>query len=429
MPDVPDLAALRGRWPFTDGWTSALPEPAPRGSAPRGAPAGDAPATLARLAALRDTALLDSPAEPAFDRLARLAARLLGAPIALVTLVDADRQFFKSCIGLPEPWASLRATPLSHSFCQHAVAQARPLVIDDAREHPLVRDNLAIRDLGVVAYAGIPLVTADGVAIGSFCVIDGVPRRWAADDVATLAELAESVVTEIELRAALRRTEAARAEAAAATRAKDAVLAFVGHELRTPLTGIACNAELLATGRCGPLTDRQARAVGRIARSQGELLALTNRLLEFRTLAAGHADYMLARVDVAEALADAVHAAAAALDEAGVRVERAPGDDAALAVHADAAKLRQVLVTLLAHAARRSPRGATVTVEAEADAARVRLRVGDAGPALAPEQRARAFEPFAHGRVGRDGRGHHRARRRARPGRGAPPWRAAWTAT
>ncbi|HVE77348.1 MAG TPA: hypothetical protein VNA89_00675, partial [Gemmatimonadaceae bacterium] len=74
-----------------------------------------------RLAALHATALLDSPAEAAFDRLTRLAARLLRAPLALVTLVDAERQFFKSCVGLPQPWAAARETPLSHSFCQHAV--------------------------------------------------------------------------------------------------------------------------------------------------------------------------------------------------------------------------------------------------------------------------------------------------------------------
>jgi GAF domain-containing protein len=140
----------------------------------------------ARLEALRETALLDSPAEGAFDRLTRLAARLLRAPVALVSLVDVDRQFFKSCVGLPGPFAEARETPLSHSFCQHAVERGQPLVIDDARMHPLVRENAALRDLDVIAYAGIPLRTVDGVVLGSFCVIDHVPRRWTVDDLATL---------------------------------------------------------------------------------------------------------------------------------------------------------------------------------------------------------------------------------------------------
>ena len=71
-------------------------------------------------------------------------------------------------------------TPLSHSFCQHALESREPLVIEDARSHPLVRDNPAIRDLGVVAYAGVPLVTRRGHALGTLCVIDHQPRAWTA---------------------------------------------------------------------------------------------------------------------------------------------------------------------------------------------------------------------------------------------------------
>ena len=143
------------------------------------------------------TGLLDSDDKPSFDRLARIAARVLNAPVALVSLMDADRQFFKSCLGMPEPWATQRGTPLSHSFCQHAVASREPLVVDDAREHELLRDNPAIRDIGVIAYAGIPLIDADGHALGTLCVIDHRPRHWTTDQVQLLSDLAASVVTEI----------------------------------------------------------------------------------------------------------------------------------------------------------------------------------------------------------------------------------------
>src|SRR5947209_1246292 len=101
------------------------------------------------------------PAEESFDRLARLAARLVGAPVALVTAVDRDRQYFKSCLGLPEPWATRRETPLSHSFCQHVVTAREPVLVPDARQDPRFIDNRAIRDLGVTAYLGVPLITAD----------------------------------------------------------------------------------------------------------------------------------------------------------------------------------------------------------------------------------------------------------------------------
>ncbi len=155
-----------------------------------------------RLAALRRADLLDTPPEEAFDQLTRLAARLLGAPMALVSLVDKDRQFFKSSTAsLPGPWQTQRQTPLSHSFCQHTITSREALVVEDAREHPLVRDNLAIRDLGVIAYLGIPLIAPDGHALGTLCVIDSKPRHWTPDQVELLQDIAASVVTEISLAA------------------------------------------------------------------------------------------------------------------------------------------------------------------------------------------------------------------------------------
>lgn len=152
-----------------------------------------------RLEALHATGLLDSDISPSFDRLARLAAHVLHAPVALVSLVDSDRQFFKSCLGLPEPWASRRGSPLTHSFCQHAVATREPLLVSDAREHHTLRDNLAIRDMGVIAYAGIPLIDADGHALGTLCVIDSQPRHWTTHQVQLLTDIAASVATEISL--------------------------------------------------------------------------------------------------------------------------------------------------------------------------------------------------------------------------------------
>src|SRR5882672_2323990 len=151
----------------------------------------------ARLEALGRTSLLDSPPEEVFDRLTRLAARVLHVPSAMVSLVDGDRQFFKSSVGVPEPWASLRQTPLTHSFCKHAVASGEPFIVPDARRNTIVRDNLAVTELGVIAYAGIPLTTAEGHTLGSFCVVDTHPRQWTDEEIELLRGLAASVMTEI----------------------------------------------------------------------------------------------------------------------------------------------------------------------------------------------------------------------------------------
>lgn len=152
-----------------------------------------------RLRALRATGLLDSPPSESFDRLTDLVRRVLAVPVALISLIDTDRQFFKSQVGLPEPWASRRQTPLSHSFCQYPVQSHEPLIVSDAREHPTLKDNLAIPDLDVVAYAGVPLITDDGYALGTLCAIDNQPRFWTNDQIELLGDLARLAVDEIKL--------------------------------------------------------------------------------------------------------------------------------------------------------------------------------------------------------------------------------------
>ena len=236
-----------------------------------------------RLAALHHTTLLDSPAEAAFDRLTRLATTLLQVPIALVSLVDAHRQFFKSCVGLPEPWATQRETPLSHSFCQHVVASSTPLRIPDAQEHPLVRDSLAIADLGVVAYLGVPLTTSTGATLGSFCVIDTQPRAWTAAELAIVQELAASAVTEIELR---RQTEVAYQ----ALRAYDELLGMVSHDLKNPVSVIRGYATLmqrwLTPGR-PPEVEQLRAGVHQIDRAAVAFVRQIDELLDTARLQAG----------------------------------------------------------------------------------------------------------------------------------------------
>ena len=153
----------------------------------------------ARLAALRRSGLLDTPAEEAFDRLTRLAARATGAPIAFVSLVDADRQFFKSSLGLPEPWAATHQTPLSHSLCRRVVESGAPVVLPDLRACDA--DHPAVRELGLGAYLGVPVRDGEGgPPLGAFCLADRGPRGWTDDDVDTARELAAAVSTELELR-------------------------------------------------------------------------------------------------------------------------------------------------------------------------------------------------------------------------------------
>ena len=151
-----------------------------------------------RLAALRQYDIMDTEPEEAFDRLTRLAARIIGAPIALITLLDGDRQWFKSCVGL-----ETSETPRSEAFCAYDVDADDVLVVEDATQDPRFRENpLVTGEPHIRFYAGAPLVTPEGHMLGSLCVIDRAPRTLTDSQRATLKELAAIVMDELELRLA-----------------------------------------------------------------------------------------------------------------------------------------------------------------------------------------------------------------------------------
>ena len=155
------------------------------------------------------TTPLPAAPDPLFDQMASLVRRVLGVPTALVSLVDTSQQVFPGAVGLPDPWQESRRTPLTHSFCQYVVADGQPLTITDARADPLLAHNLALPDLGVVAYAGMPLTDIDGVVVGSLCAIDAVPREWTETQLANLRDLATACSSELQKRGADQRVAVA----------------------------------------------------------------------------------------------------------------------------------------------------------------------------------------------------------------------------
>ena len=179
-----------------------------------------------RIRAVEGTGLLHRPLVPGLERLTRLAARLLDAPVMLVSLVTGDRQVFISQLGLPQPWSEAGETALSHSFCQYVVDNDAPLVVTDAREDQTLKDNGAVSDIGVISYAGMPIRLDSGV-YGSFCAIDGKPREWTRQELDILEDLAAAVASEIALEQAAREAQETSAVfGAILTATNDAYLAI-----------------------------------------------------------------------------------------------------------------------------------------------------------------------------------------------------------
>ena len=225
---------------------------------------------------LAEIGVVDAPSDADFDHITDFVADLADAPVALVSIVepDKDRQFFKAARGLPEPWRSRRETPLSHSFCKHVQASGEPLIVEDSRQHPLVRENPAVEELNVAAYLGVPIRGVSGEPIGALCAIDTAPRAWPDQQVATLQKLAKLVNDQIQLRAALRVSE---------------------HQLDTLAEEISARsvaeAELLRLATTDPLTDalnrrafmdRAKLEIARLRRNQEDAAVLLLDLDHFK---------------------------------------------------------------------------------------------------------------------------------------------------
>ena len=151
-----------------------------------------------RIEALRQLMLLDTSEEKAYDDITRMAASVCGTPIALISLIDSDRQWFKSKVGL-----AVSQTPREHAFCAHAIqSPGSPMIVEDATQDARFSANpLVTGDPNIRFYAGAPLVTESGQAIGTLCVIDNHPRAIAPEALEQLKFMAGQVVKIMEARA------------------------------------------------------------------------------------------------------------------------------------------------------------------------------------------------------------------------------------
>ncbi|MFC7739225.1 ATP-binding protein [Roseomonas sp. GCM10028921] len=373
----------------------------------------------ARLEALRSAGLLDTPPEETFDRLTRLVCRLLGVPVALVSLVDADRQFFKSSVGLPEPWATRRETPLSHSFCKYVVASGQPLLVQDARGDALLCDNLAVPDLGVVAYLGMPLKTADGYVLGSLCAIDTAPREWTPGDASALRDLASLAMSEVairrfalELERRLREEVAAR-EAMSAQSARERRLAALGqlaggvaHDFANVMQSVQSGVRL-ATERLDADPAGSRGLLGLVGDTASRGASITRRLLAF----ARQGELGATRVEPGRLLGGLREMLTHALGSPGLTVS-VEAEEGLPDLLLDRGELETVLINLATNARDAMPGGGEFTLSAREEVVDggegkrsnpprtltpgryVRLSARDTGAGMDAETLARAAEPF-----------------------------------
>jgi signal transduction histidine kinase len=366
---------------------------------PSNAPPATAPSEArvrdARLEILQLSSLLDTPPEEVFDRYTALASRCLGVPVSLVSLVDEYRQFFKSQVGLAEPWASKRETPLTHSFCKYVVDSGQPLVVENAPEHPLVKENLAIKEIGVVAYAGVPLQALGKYNLGSFCAIDTKPRQWSEQDLEILKALADAVTREIDLRFVAQQLHLKFLELQRIEVLREDMVQMLVHDLRTPLTSLLSGLQTLDAIMDPDPTQRQ---ILDIAMRGG--LALTQMVTTILDVSKGEAGELTLerRLLTPAALIGAAFEQVAQLgNRKGQSLSFVVPPDLPPLV-ADEEKLRRVLVNLLGNAIQHTPRTGKIEVQVgphQDESGNFLLWcVSDNGSGIASEDFERIFQKF-----------------------------------
>jgi len=337
-----------------------------------------------RLARLLSLGVLDTVPEERFERITRLAAHILGVPIAAISLIDTDRQFFKSICGL-----DVRQTPRDQAFCAYTILSDEPVVIEDASQDRRVSDNpLVTGEPGIRFYAGAP-IEVDGEQIGSLCAIDLKPNRINDGQIRMLRDLAAIASNELTNRML-------RMEAEASTAAKTMFLANMGHEIRTPLAAVLGYAEVLSgEDACG---EERLRAVGAIERNAHHLLQLLDSILDATKIEAGKLEVESVSVDPGSVVRDAIEMLSGPAELMGIRIRLDDRCDRAHRALTDPIRLRQVVVNLLSNAIKFS-NGQDVEVSVRSTAKGpqtlgVAIAVTDHGIGMSPEQIRRIFQPF-----------------------------------
>ncbi len=303
-----------------------------------------------RLQALEDYLILDTGPEDAFDNLTRLASLICKTPVSLISLIDSERQWFKSRQGF-----DAASTPRRISFCQHAIMQEEVYVVENAAESSIFVNNpLVTGDYHVRFYAGAPLIDPNGFILGTLCVLDSEPNHLSDEQIEMLRLLSGEVVQNLELRKRNYDLEKARKRVEDTQKIKEEFFANMSHEIRTPMNGVVGMTSLLLNTA---LTKEQKEYVETIRLSGDSLLTIINDILDYSKFEAGKIELEVQSYEIRNIIEECFELLSIQAVKKHIDLLYSIDENVPEVISGDVTRIRQILVNLISNAIKFTEKG------------------------------------------------------------------------
>lgn len=329
-----------------------------------------------RIKALKRYNILDTPPDGSFDKLTKLAANLLKVPIAIVSLVDTDRIWFKSKYGL-----EVQQITRDKGLCASAILSEELYLVEDAAIDPRTLANpLVAGAFGLRFYAAVPLRTKDGFNLGTFCVIDKEPRKLSKEEEEILKDLRDIVMDQIELRLASRTALAQHNQ----------VLNTTAHDLKNPLTTIPVRADLIKMKKNNP--EMVDTLCDQIKIASLNMVRIIDELLQAGSVEAGKIHLLLIKVNASFLVSNVVSMNHPLAERKNQMLHFSYEKD--IHVNADEGKLTEIVDNLINNAIKYSPENTNIYVRVKECDDKAIIEVEDQGQGLTLEDKSRLYQRF-----------------------------------